>query len=295
MPTILCDHDTSLIARAALGEMSEDERAALDARLAACLACRARLDDYRALLGGVASLFDAAQQPFGLPSERRYAMSSPVQDEPHQPPAPVHGRPHPMHRPSALAGGLVAALLIVALAGVYAFFGPGRGTLGSGKTTTAAITTPAPRHIPTTGTQSSASCATAPTPQPVLSINNAIGVSPFWVGGFFGGFSGHHATLDVQGAITTPHGGLAKVVTQLAPGATEPVTLSGKRLSDGAALWFQFEAGFGPAAPAETAVTFDPAQSLNDSGYILIPSTDCYALTASWATGSWTLTFQGIV
>lgn len=40
---------------------------------------------------------------------------------------------------------------------------------------------------------------------------------------------------------------------------------------------------------------FLPALSLNDAGYILIPTTGCYALTARWATGSWTLTFQGIV
>lgn len=276
MPTSLCDHDTSLIARTALGELTDDERATLDARLAACPACRSRLDDYRALLGGVAHLFDGPQQLRTPAPERRHPMSAPAQDELHQPPASARAQPRPARRPSALAAGLVAALLIVALAGVYAFIGPGRG-LRRGQQGT------------------SQTCASAPTPKPVLAINNAIGASPFWVGGFFGGFPGHHAALDVQGAMATPHGSMGKVVTQFAPGTTQPVMLSGKRLSDGAPLWFQFDAGFGPAAPAATAFTFDPARSLNDSGYILIPATGCYALTARWSTGSWTLTFQGIV
>ena len=284
MPTMLCDHDSSLIARAALDELPDDERAALDVQLAACPACRARFDDYRALLGGLAHLFDPARASAGLPTEGRHAMTSPTKDDPRQPPVPIHARPRVAPRRSALAGGLVAALLIVALAGVYAFFGPGRAVVGPGKPI---ATTPA--------TQAPLSCANAPEPHSVLSIGNAIGAPPFWVGGFFGDFPGRHATLDVQGALTTPHGGLAKVVTQLAPGTTQPVTLSGKRLSDGAALWFQFDAGFGPAAPSATESTFDPALSLNDAGYILIPSTGCYALTARWATGSWTLTFQGIV
>ena len=284
MSTMLCDHDTSLIARAALGELPDDERAALDARLAACPACRACLDDYRALLGGLAHLFDPAPAPAGVPSEGRHPMTVSTGEEPRQSPVPIRARPRVAPRPSALAGGLVAALMIVALAGVYAFVGPGRAMVGSGKPIAA---TPA--------TQAPLSCANTPEPHSVLSIGNAIGAPPFWIGGFFGGFPGHHATLDVQGALTTPHGSLAKVVTQLAPGTTQAVTLSGKRLSDGAALWFQFDAGFGPDAPSVTEFTFDPALSLNDAGYILIPSTGCYALTARWATGNWTLTFQGIV
>ncbi|MFI5274211.1 MAG: hypothetical protein ACHQ4H_14345, partial [Ktedonobacterales bacterium] len=273
-------HDDGLIARAALETLAPDERLRLDAQLIGCSGCRTHLGEYRMLLDGLGQLMrPAAGAPVetGVRSMQCGRDQMPTfNDNAWQRRAPASARTRRAHVPSALAGALVATLLIAALVGVYAVFGPGRG-LGAG--------TPGVAQ----------SCANVPTPHAVGDINNAIGGDPFWVGGFFGGFAGHHATLDVQGAQHWPHGQPAKVVTQFAPGATAPVTLTGKRLDDGSPLWFQFYTGIGPAAPQSMSVVFNPASSANEAGYIVIPATGCYALTARWASGSWTVAFDGIV
>lgn len=197
-------------------------------------------------------------------------MSGPTGNDLHQPPTPARGR-----RPSALAGGLVAALLIVALVGVYAVLGPGHGTAGTGK----AAATP-------TATHSAADCAGVPTPVPVtLNLANTIGQYPF----VMGGFAGQTATLGAGGT-PTPHGYYGKVVAQVYPGFPGTVTLTGKSLDTGAALWFL---NFTSDSPATSQTFQDLGPNGGYAGYILLPATGCYSLTAAWDGGSWTVPFYG--
>lgn len=282
MRSTLCEHDTSLIARAALGELAEGERAALDARLAACPACQSRLDDYRALLGGMPRLFEVSDSPADSPAalppkllaERRLHVSGSTENDLSQPSTPAHTR---ARRPSALAGALVAALLIVALVGVYAVLGPGHSTSGTGKST-----------LPPTATHAAADCAGVPTPQPVTrGMANTIGHYPFEMGGF----AGEIATLEAGGT-PTPHGYYGKVVAQVDPGFPGTVTLTGKSLDTGAPLWFL---NFTSDTPATSQTFQDLGPNGGYAGYILLPASGCYSLTATWDGGSWTVPFYGNV
>ena len=198
-------------------------------------------------------------------------MSAPTENDLPQQPMPTR----PRHRPSALAGGLVAALLIVALVGLYAFLGPGHGTTSAGKTAV----------VPTV-THSAADCAGVPTPVPVtLNLANTIGQYPF----VMGGFAGETATLGAGGA-PTPHGYYGKAVAQVYPGFPGTVTLTGKSLDTGAPLWF---VSFTSETPATSQTFRDLGPNSGYVGYILLPATGCYSLTAVWDGGSWTVLFYG--
>lgn len=306
MPTTTCEHDEATLTRAALQMLSEAERMALDDRLATCGTCRARLAEYRTLVSDLRQLVPAAaaastrDRALSRPAARRSGRAAQWRERngatvggagedgadgeddavtAPRPLAPARWRSR-ARSARALVSTLAAVLLLALLLGGFWSFGSGRGRHGSpGRAaSTSAVVVPG---VASALGPAPVACAGAPQPLATAgAIGGAVGQAPFWVGGFVG----THATL-LAGGTPAPHGYYGKIVTQLDTGYDGTVTLRGTNLADTTPLWFDLG--------GKTATTFTTSRTAgaNDAGYIFIPASGCYTLTATWGTQRWSYTF----
>ncbi|WIG59517.1 MAG: hypothetical protein OJF49_002264 [Ktedonobacterales bacterium] len=155
-PTPPCAHTDDLVEQGALGLLSTEDTRRLDERIAACPACRQRLDDYRALIP-LMSTIDLHPIPSRLaaavpPPLMAGSAPPPADDTPAQP-TPLAPMPARRPTPRRLDGWYVtaAALLLVGLSALLfnSFAHLSRHTTSTTRTATeTASAQPTPTRLP---------------------------------------------------------------------------------------------------------------------------------------------------
>ena len=297
MPMATCEHDDTLLTRAALQLLSASERAELAERLETCAACRDRLAEYQGLVSGLRRLVpveehrlaqpgtEVGDEPTMMPGRWRWRSVEAGEDRRDDGDGHSERRavlPHPTRgrRAITLVGTLAALLLLALLLSSFWTFGPGRGLTGT--PTQGVGTHPGLPEVDHVLGAAPLACAGAPAPLAnVGDIGGAIGAAPFWVGGFVG----THAILLADGTTPSPYGWYGKIVTQVDSAFSGTLTLRGVNLRNNTPLWFQL------GNATTTMPAFRHSAGASDGGYIFIPTAGCYTLTVNWGTGSWTYTF----
>jgi hypothetical protein len=113
-----------------------------------------------------------------------------------------------------------------------------------------------------------------------------------------GCFEGPHAAIHFSPSYltdtSTRYGWMWKLVWEVGPHYTGPVTLRGGNLRTGIPLWFAFDQG-----PTIAPVLVHPDHPVSALGgnwgewgsYLSIPVAGCYYLQATWPGGHWRITF----
>lgn len=288
MTTTMCSHDDDLIEAAALGLLTPARSETLDERLAACPACRQRLNEYRALAAAMPGLMRAEAQPAATPALGEHDETAATMRR-----IPAH-RGARRSRVGAALSGLAAAIVVLSLIGGYwalvasRIGGPGAAV----RTPTAArAATPQATGVASVIGPVPDNCAPGPTPV-IGKISGgpgigAIGGPPLWLGGF----TGQHATLTTIGP-PLEHGAYGRLYYEIDLPFNGDIHLTGVNLRDNTPLWFDA----GRTSPDQIAISTTPIISLArianyPAGGVYIPAAGCYALRAVWPGGSWSVTF----
>jgi hypothetical protein len=291
----MCEHDDELLEQAALGKLSPDDQARLDARLGVCASCRQRWADYREIVALLPRLANAermvaqetsavvafAQRIRAPRRSLRLASSREIAAQPalsgHWNGGAARGRMTRMRGWRGLSQSLssvVAVLLVAVLIAGFWYLAGGHGYLyGLGaRPQQASPAATAPLH-----------CAQGPAPKVIAPYwGPASGASPLWIIGF----DGQRATMQLARAKETD-GYVAKVIFAVEPGFATSITVAGKNLADNTPIRFQVGSSAATPTlvldPAHPAISGLHGQWVEWPTSLYLPRAGCYALTATWS------------
>jgi hypothetical protein len=218
---------------------------------------------------------------------------------------------HLPHLPHSSLGGCAGVLLVLLL-----LTGCASASSAAPRATLTATTRPSPTPIPkvqlspvlTPLAPPPQHCAITPPPQQQtvaqLGPNaNAqlVGGGPFWI------YGGYYQNVLHLGSFAGPAWPIAKLVVEVGPNYTQPVTLRLRNLETGLLAWWT-DGGTPPGAATQTLV-LDPLTDTDSVGTVpglpniphgevqpgwrewgifpLFQAAGCYALEVSWSGGSW--------
>lgn len=163
------------------------------------------------------------------------------------------------------------------------------------------------RYLPAVATPAATEGALASCPMPTGSVIPAaagyftewgLGAAPVWLIGWGNAPAALQPQYPTAGVtsigsnfVQTPYGWGMRAIWAIAGGWTEPVTLHGNRLEDGAPVWFGIvgqEPTTSPVLdPANPGIPVQHGTWREWPSSMSFPATGCYELVAEWAGGSW--------
>lgn len=129
--------------------------------------------------------------------------------------------------------------------------------------------------------------------RPSLNYGGLYGARPVWAG-FYAEVDSSGRAFHAPDAPRTDLGWRIKVLWIMDPKGSSPVSLAGRNTTSSEPIWFEVA-----ESQATTAAMLDPAdpENIGDGGwrefpsYLYFPSSGCYVLEGTWASGSWQLAF----
>ena len=121
-----------------------------------------------------------------------------------------------------------------------------------------------------------------------------IGKAPLW-GGFYASLHRQAGVVIARDAVRTRLGWRIKVLWVMKVDQTDPVSIEGREVSTGAALWFEpSDADPGPSAALDPAHPGAPSENLgwlNFPSYLYFPGAGCFVLAVASPGAGWDMTF----